>query len=169
MDNFLSSSVAVSLALREPKRSLIFTMPAEWMFQTGSPTGMLSPVSSRSFLAWGSSSHYQDMTSMGAKLSLWDPTQTNILEGSFIISFVYGLMLPHSGPTWNFKRSEGTTIPLLSIEYFQACLALFELVSENNIQAQVKGIVVVNDVGEATVQHARMMNRDHPNDEPCDS
>ena len=30
--------------------------------------------------------------------------------------------------------------------------------SENNIQAQVKGIVVVNDVGDATAQHARMMN-----------
>ena len=30
--------------------------------------------------------------------------------------------------------------------------------SENNDQAQVKGIIVINDVGEATAQHARMMN-----------
>ena len=29
---------------------------------------------------------------------------------------------------------------------------------ENNPQAQVKGIVVLHDVGEATAQHARMMN-----------
>ena len=30
--------------------------------------------------------------------------------------------------------------------------------SENNTQAQVKGIVVINDVGEATAGHARLMN-----------
>jgi len=43
-------------------------------------------------------------------------------------------------------------------EVFITSLAFFELVSENNDQAQVKGIVVINDVGEATAQHVRMMN-----------
>jgi len=43
-------------------------------------------------------------------------------------------------------------------EALTTSLAFFELVSENNAQAQVKGIVVINDVGEATAGHARLMN-----------
>jgi len=50
------------------------------------------------------------------------------------------------------------TQPNILEESFITSLAFFELVCENNPQAQVKGIVVLHDVGEATAQHARMMN-----------
>ena len=55
ISNYWSSSVVVSSAWRGQKKSLTCTMPAEQMFQTGSPAGMLSQVSSRSSLAGGGS------------------------------------------------------------------------------------------------------------------
>ena len=55
ISNYWSSSVAASSAWRGPRRSWTCTMLAEQMFQTGSPAGMLSQVSSRSFLTGGDS------------------------------------------------------------------------------------------------------------------
>jgi len=43
-------------------------------------------------------------------------------------------------------------------EIMTTSLSFFEFVCEGNTQAQVKGLVVLNDVGEATTQHALMMN-----------
>ena len=36
--------------------------------------------------------------------------------------------------------------------------AFYELACEDNTQGQVKGIVVLNDLGQATAQHAIMFN-----------